>query len=181
MKNISSNAPIATGAITRPPNRIALNNTESRDSTPGSNQIRNASSSSNTATRSSTRSTTIVANAAVALSPSRRASRYGRITSPARAGSTADAAKPITVVRNTVRKRVGPSGSSKYCQRSARITNVRTVSADRQPDQIRSRCRHRRPHPSQIGFPKKDGKQANGKTDDHHRPDDVAQTAFHTT
>ena len=73
------------------------------------------------------RSTTIVANAAVALSPSRRASRYGRITSPARAGSTADAAKPITVVRKTVLNLVGPSGPSKYCHRSARTMNVTQV------------------------------------------------------
>ncbi len=46
----------------------------------------------------------IVANVAVALSPSCRASRYGRITSPARAGSTALAANPIVVVRNAGRK-----------------------------------------------------------------------------
>ena len=44
------------------------------------------------------------------LSPSWRASRYGRSTSPARAGSTASAANPITVARNVERKRVGPIG-----------------------------------------------------------------------
>ena len=129
MNPISSNAPTATGAITSPPKRIALNTTESRASTPGSNHTRNASSSNSTATRSITRSTRIVANAAVALRPSFRASRYGRITSPARAGNTADAANPITVVRNTLRNFVGPNGPSRYCQRSARIRNVRAVSA----------------------------------------------------
>ena len=46
----------------------------------------------------------MVANAAVALRPSRRASRYGRMTSPARAGNRNVAAKPITVVLNAVPK-----------------------------------------------------------------------------
>ena len=40
MKPITNNAPIATGAITSPPNRIALNTAESRASTPGSNHSR---------------------------------------------------------------------------------------------------------------------------------------------
>ena len=62
----------------------------------------------------------IVANAAVGGSPSRRASRYGRSTSPGRAGSRKLAAKPMTVVRNAVENRVGPIGASRYCQRKAR-------------------------------------------------------------
>ncbi len=134
MKNITSRAPTATGAITSPPNRIARNTAESFASSPGSNQIRNAASSNSTATRSRMRSTRIVANAAVALRPSRRASRYGRITSPARAGRIAEAPKPITVVRNTTQNRVGPSGASRYCQRSARIRNdtaVKTSASNR--------------------------------------------------
>jgi hypothetical protein len=40
----------------------------------------------------------IVAKHAVGGSPSRRARRYGRRTSPARAGSRKLAAKPMTVV-----------------------------------------------------------------------------------
>ena len=69
-------------------------------------------SSTSTATRSSTRSITIVAMVAVTLSPSWRASRYGRSTSPARAGRTPSAANPITVARNVERKRTGPMGVS---------------------------------------------------------------------
>ena len=64
----------------------------------------------------------IVAKAAVAGSPSRLASRKGRITSPARAGSRNVAANPMTVVRNAVEKCVWPSGASRYCQRRARST-----------------------------------------------------------
>ena len=52
----------------------------------------------------------------------------GRNTSPARAGSTNDAANPITVVRNATRKCVLPSGSRRYCQRSARTKYVVAVS-----------------------------------------------------
>jgi len=48
---------------------------------------------------------------------------------PARAGKTAEAAKPITVVRNTVLNRVFPNGPSRYCHRSARTTNVPQVNA----------------------------------------------------
>ena len=48
---------------------------------------------------SSRRSTTIVASTALALNRSRRASRYGRRTSPNRPGSTAVVANPITVAR----------------------------------------------------------------------------------
>ena len=80
-------------------------------------------------TASSSRSTMIVANVAVALSPSCRASRYGRITSPARAGSTALAANPIIVVRNAGREPAWPIGASRYCHRSARSTMVTTVTA----------------------------------------------------
>jgi len=62
-----------------------------------------------------------VANAAVALSCSRRASRYGRRNSPARAGSITLAANPIIVVRNDEENRTRPSGLSRACQRAARI------------------------------------------------------------
>ena len=82
---------------------------------------KNASIAS-TVIMSSTRSITIVAKVAGALRPSCRARRYGRSTSPARAGSTPSAAKPMTVVRNAVRKRVGPIGWSRYRQRQARMT-----------------------------------------------------------
>ena len=57
---------------------------------------------------------------AVGGSPSCRASRYGRRTSPGRAGSRKLAMNPITVVRNAVENRVGPIDASRYCQRAAR-------------------------------------------------------------
>ena len=41
------------------------------------------------------------------------ARKYGRMTSPARAGSTALAAKPTAVARNALAKVVAPSGSSR--------------------------------------------------------------------
>ena len=72
--------------------------------------------------RSSTRSMTTVAKVAGVESPSWRASRYGRMTSPARAGSNPSAAKPMTVVRNVVRNLVLPIGLSRNCQRQARMT-----------------------------------------------------------
>ena len=56
----------------------------------------------------------------VALSPSLRASRYGRSNSPARAGSSDEAAKPMTVVLSAEPKRTRPTGRSRYCQRAAR-------------------------------------------------------------
>ena len=123
--NISaSDARRATGAITRPaeangadraPNRALLD-------APDRTRRDKRASSSSTATRSRMRSTMIVANAAVASGPPAAPADTGRNTSPARAGSTADAAKPMTVARNATQKRVGPSGASRYCQRSARTT-----------------------------------------------------------
>ena len=96
---------------------------------PGSKNSTNDASSMTHVTASSTRSMMIVAKVAVALSPSCRARRYGRITSPARAGSTALAAKPIVVVRNAGANRACPIGSSRYCHRRARSTIVITVTA----------------------------------------------------
>src|SRR5262245_51039569 len=75
---------------------------------------------------------TIVAKTDAALSPSVRATRYGRITSPARAGSIASAAKPTMVARNTGPKRVGPIGSSRYRQRNARMTGITAASTTAQ-------------------------------------------------
>ena len=61
-----------------------------------------------------------MAKAAATGSPSRRASSHGRITSPARAGRTNDAAKPISVARSATPKRVGPIGASITCHRAVR-------------------------------------------------------------
>src|SRR4029079_1587669 len=69
---------------------------------------------------SRSRSRMIVANAAVALRRSRFASRYGRSTSPARAGRSALAANPMSLVRSALLKCTRPIGWSRYCQRSAR-------------------------------------------------------------
>ena len=65
----------------------------------------NEASSTSTVTMSSSRSRMIVANAPVALMRSCRARKYGRMTSPARAGSTLLAAKPTAVARNALAKR----------------------------------------------------------------------------
>ena len=50
------------------------------------------------------------------------------MTSPARAGRSADAAKPITVARNAAEKWTVPMGASKYCHRQARMTYVEAVA-----------------------------------------------------
>ena len=177
MKNITSSAPTATGAITSPPNRIAWNTAESRASSPGSNQIRNAASSSSTATRSRMRSTRIVANAAVALRPSRRASRYGRITSPARAGSTAEARKAdhrrAKHHARTASARAAPAGTASARPESGTSPHVKPSASNRKSGRAAvDRC----PHPSEIRVPKKNRKKADGKADDNYGPDDVAQT-----
>jgi hypothetical protein len=75
-----------------------------------------------TVATSSRRSMMIVANVAVALRPSVRARRYGRRISPMRAGSRNVAVKPMTVVRNAVRKRAWPIGRRSACHRQARTT-----------------------------------------------------------
>ncbi len=119
----------------------------SPDTTPGAAVNTNSANSSSTVTRSSSRSRMIVANAAVALSRSRRASRYGRMTSPARAGSRKLAAKPMTVVRNAVAKCVGPIGASRYCQRSARRAYVSPVVPSARREIQRARRGGFRPRP----------------------------------
>src|SRR5690606_34129985 len=80
-----------------------------------------------TAVRSRTRSTMMVANVADTLSRSSLASRYGRSTSPTRAGSRNVAVNPIMVVRNAGPNRTAPSGASNSCHRRARTTYVCTV------------------------------------------------------
>ena len=84
---------------------------------------------SSTVARSSSRSTMTVANVAVAFMPSCRASRYGRSTSPTRAGSRNVAVNPMTVVRNAVRKRACPIGRRSACHRQARSTYVCSVTS----------------------------------------------------
>ena len=78
--------------------------------------------------RSSSRSSTIVAKADDGFMLSRLASRYGRITSPARAGSRKLAANPMTVVVNALTNRVGPIGARSDCQRQARAAYVSPVT-----------------------------------------------------
>ena len=82
---------------------------------------RTTANSSSTVTRSSRRSRMMVANAAVGVEPltPRQQVRPDALRRPAPAAGTL-AAKPITVVRNAVLKRVGPIGASRYCQRNAR-------------------------------------------------------------
>ena len=57
------------------------------------------------------------------------ARKYGRMTSPARAGSTVLAANPTAVARNALANEVCPSGSSRYFQRRARIARFTTIVA----------------------------------------------------
>jgi hypothetical protein len=69
----------------------------------------------------------MVAKAPVALTFSWRDRKYGRMTSPARAGSTVLAANPTAVARNELAKLGLPSGSSRYCHRHdlmARFTSI---------------------------------------------------------
>ena len=81
-----------------------------------------------------------------ALRRSRFASRYGRSTSPARAGSSALAANPMIVVRSALLKCTRPIGWSRYCQRSARTPcsprrSSRAPAAAGRPVRARSRPR----------------------------------------
>ena len=118
----------AASAASCPPSLTRANAVGSPETPDPGISATNTPKSSRTVIRSSSRSRMIVANAAVALRFSFRASRYGRITSPARAGSRKLAANPITVVRKAFAKWVGPIGASRYCQRSARSTYVSAVT-----------------------------------------------------
>ena len=117
-------------------------------------------------TASSSRSMMIVANVAVALNPSCRASKYGRITSPARAGSTALAANPIVVVRNAGRKprvadrleQVLPPKRAKHHRHDR--------DGRRQRDQPGIRKLDFRPDDVQMGAAKEKREQANRQDDD---------------
>ncbi len=120
-RNSTATATPDTPAAMYPPSR-----TSGPISTPASGIA--TANSIKTVSRSRSRSTITVAKADVALSPSCRASRYGRNTSPIRAGNRKSAANPIIVVRNAVRKRVGPTGWSSTCHRSARIAYVCIVT-----------------------------------------------------
>ncbi len=88
---------------------------------------------------SSSRSMTIVAKAPVALSGSRRDRKYGRTSSPAAAGRKLRAAKPTAVARKELAKLALPSGSSRNCQRHARITRFNNIVASdsSQPSRVR--------------------------------------------
>src|SRR5216110_2532219 len=92
---------------------------------------------------SSNRSRITVAKAPVAVirSSSRfvwRARKYGRMTSPARAGRMLLAANPTAVARNAFAKLARPSGSSRNCQRNARITRLRiAVNRNAEPADAR--------------------------------------------
>ena len=111
-----------TSAVKAPPSFSRLKATGSPRAKSGSASSRKRPNSSSTITVSSTRSRMMVAKAAVALRPSFRASSHGRSTSPARAGSTALAANPMTVVRSALPKPTWPIGKSRYCHRMARNT-----------------------------------------------------------
>ena len=113
----------------------------------------NAANSSSTVARSSSRSSTIVANADDGFICSRLASKYGRITSPARAGRRKLAANPITVVVNALPNRVGPMGARRNCQRQARTAYVSPVATSPRISNPASARRVSAQTPRQIGLP----------------------------
>ena len=117
---MTARATTDTIAATAPPILRRLNATGSPRAKSGSASNRKRPNSSSTITVSSTRSRMMVAKAAVALRPSLRASSQGRSTSPARAGNTALAANPISVIRSALPRLTWPIGESRYCHRTAR-------------------------------------------------------------
>ena len=73
---------------------------------------------------------TIVANAPVALIGSRRDRKYGRTSSPARRRQEAAAPRIRPPSRGTSCAKLAlPSGSSRYCQRHARMTRFDNIVA----------------------------------------------------
>ena len=139
-KNITASARQRRAPSAPPPIFRRLKARGSPRAKSGSANSRNSPNSISTITVSSTRSRMMVAKAAVALRPSLRASSQGRNTSPARAGSTALAANPITVIRRAFARLTRPTGESRYCHRIARRTYVSAVSAtDRSTSPIRAR------------------------------------------
>ena len=117
----------------------------------------------------------MVANVAVALSPSLRASRYGRSNSPARAGSSAVAANPMIVVLRATDRRTRPIGASRYCQRSARSTYVRAVTTSARHDQIQPGAGHLGADVPQVGVSQEKREQPAG----HEQYDDRPQVLAH--
>ena len=69
------------------------------------------------------------------------------------AGSTVLAAKPMTVVRNATRRRVGPIGRSRNCQRIARRRYVSPVITSSSASAHGFRLADLPPHLRQIGLP----------------------------
>ena len=97
------------------------------------------------------------------------------MTSPARAGSTLLAANPTAVARNALPKLVVPSGSSRYCQRSARIarfTNI--VASDSASHSGRARTISR-DHAAQIDVVQEQREQGDGE----RQHDDGAEMRSH--
>ena len=108
----------------------------------------------------------IVAKVAVALSPSCRASRYGRITSPARAGSTALAAKPIVVVRNAGAKPRVADRREQVLPPQRAQHHRQHRDGRRQRNQPRIGMPDLRPDDVEMGAAKEKREQANRQHDD---------------
>ncbi len=79
------------------------------------------------------------------------------------------AAKPMIVVRNAVRNRVGPIGASRYCQRTARTQNVATNQEQRRDDQARARVPHLRPDVGEVRATQEPREQGNRQKRHHRR------------
>ena len=104
MKKANIKAMEAPNAPKMPPILIASSTRPATALPVGSKFIKKTPNRSSTVTKSSNLSIRIVAKADEALTPSFLARRYGRNTSPGRAGNSAEAANPIMVVRNAVMK-----------------------------------------------------------------------------
>ena len=143
---------IATGAGACAPAHFTAANADRVGARRDRGRTRRRSDASRTSTvsMSSSRSRTIVANAPVALIRSCRARKYGRMTSPARAGSTLLAAKPTAVARNAFAKLGVPSGSSRYCQRRRESPGSRTSSPATAPATPGRACTISRDDAAQI-------------------------------
>ena len=162
---------IAAAAATRPPTLTRANSDGSPPTAPGPAVSTKNANNIRTVMRSSRRSRMIVANAAVAFRFSRRARRYGRRTSPARAGSRNEAAKPMTVIRNAVaevgaadgRQEIlpaqGPDRVGHACDRDCERQRPRIGAAGLRPD-----VRH-------VHTAEKDAQQPEGQQENEGVPD----------
>ena len=117
----------------------------------------------------------IVANVAVALSPSLRASRYGRSSSPARAGSSEEAANPMIVVLSAGAEAHVADGPQQVLPAGRAETVGQARDDQRGHQQIDARARDLGADLTEVGVAKEQGQQARGR----HDRDDRTQVLSH--